>query len=287
MKFYLMSFFLHLVILLTIFTWDNSNNKSPIKSVPIEISMNLKEDISSKKSIVKEEKSYTKNENFPQAEKKDSAQSAKKIEEVKFSEIIENKILDHSLSPKIEEKIEKIVEEKPKNPEPLSDFIKETPKGIEEDTNSNIESPKDSPVSKDTVIKSDQGTMTENNNYEKTTPNKEEFSSMAFSKDGDTYIAKNQDIEGLQYKILKNPNPSYPVQGKKAYINKEIQIKARFTVNEKGLVEDIKFYDKEEKFGFREEVTKALENWRFSPITYNGKNIKMYFYKVFIFKINY
>lgn len=70
MKFYLISFFLHLVILLTIFSWDNSNNKSPIKSLPIEISMNLKEDISSKNSIVKEEKSYTKNENFPQAKKR-------------------------------------------------------------------------------------------------------------------------------------------------------------------------------------------------------------------------
>lgn len=287
MKFYFLSFFLHIVILITIFSLTKDSNAPTKEALPIEIPISLKEDILPKDILVKEGKSYTKKEFFPQVEKENSINIANKIEEIKIEETIENKVLDHSLSPKIEETIEKIIEEKPKNSEPLSDFIKEAPKEIKEDKNSNIESPKDSPVSKETVNKSNQGTMTENSNSEKIIPNKEDFSSMTFSKEGETYIAKNQDIEGLQYKILKNPNPSYPVQAKKAYINKEIQIKARFTVNEKGLVEDIKFYDKEEKFGFREEVTKALENWRFSPITYNGKNIKMYFYKVFIFKINY
>lgn len=286
MKFYFLSFFLHIVILITIFSLTKDSNAPTKEALPIEIPISLKEDILPKDILVKEGKSYTKKEFFPQVEKENSINIANKIEEIKIEETIENKVLDHSLSAKIEEKIEEKIEVKPKDYEPLSDFIKEIPKEIKEDKNSNIESPKDSTVSKETVNKSNQGTITENNNSEKIIPNKEEFSSMAFSKEGETYIAKNQDIEELQYKILKNPNPSYPVQAKKAYINKEIQIKARFTVNEKGLVEDIKFYDKEEKFGFREEVTKALGNWRFSPITYNGKNIKMYFYKVFIFKIN-
>jgi len=114
-----------------------------------------------------------------------------------------------------------------------------------------------------------------------------QMDSSDFEQNGTSFIAKNQDIKGLEYKILKSPNPEYPIMAKKAQIREEIQIKVKFTVNEEGKVEDIKFYDKQEKFGFREEVIKTLGEWQFSPIKHKGKSVKMYFYKVFIFKINY
>ncbi len=100
------------------------------------------------------------------------------------------------------------------------------------------------------------------------------------------YIAKNQDIAGLSYTILKSPNPSYPSIAKKARIRQEVAIKVRFLVGYTGRVEEVKFYDNVTKYGFRDEVEKTLKEWELSPIEVDGKGVKMYFYKVFKFKIS-
>ena len=101
------------------------------------------------------------------------------------------------------------------------------------------------------------------------------------------YIAKNQDIEGLNYKILVSSDPDYPILAKKANYKNTVIVKTRFLVNGEGKIEEIKFYDDEIKFGFHDEVEKSLKKWKFSPVKLNGVAAKMYFYKTFVFKLSY
>lgn len=101
------------------------------------------------------------------------------------------------------------------------------------------------------------------------------------------YIAKNQDIEGLNYKILVSSDPDYPILAKKANYKNTVIVKTRFLVNREGKIEEIKFYDEEIKFGFHDEVEKSLKKWKFSPVKLNGEATKMYFYKTFVFKLSY
>lgn len=101
------------------------------------------------------------------------------------------------------------------------------------------------------------------------------------------YIAKNQDIEGLNYKILALSDPDYPILAKKANYKNTVIVKTRFLVNGEGKIEEIKFYDEEIKFGFHDEVEKSLKKWKFSPVKLNGEAAKMYFYKTFVFKLSY
>lgn len=101
------------------------------------------------------------------------------------------------------------------------------------------------------------------------------------------YIVKNQDIEGLNYKILASSNPDYPILAKKANYKNTVIVKTRFLVNGEGKIEEIKFYDDEIKFGFHDEVEKSLKKWKFSPVKLNGEAAKMYFYKTFVFKLSY
>ncbi len=101
------------------------------------------------------------------------------------------------------------------------------------------------------------------------------------------YIVKNQDIEGLNYKILASSDPDYPILAKKANYKNTVIVKTRFLVNGEGKIEEIKFYDEEIKFGFLDEVEKSLKKWKFSPVKLNGVAAKMYFYKTFVFKLSY
>lgn len=101
------------------------------------------------------------------------------------------------------------------------------------------------------------------------------------------YIVKNQDIEGLNYKILASSDPDYPILAKKANYKNTVIVKTRFLVNGEGKIEEIKFYDEEIKFGFHDEVEKSLKKWKFSPVKLNGEAAKMYFYKTFVFKLSY
>jgi periplasmic protein TonB len=96
--------------------------------------------------------------------------------------------------------------------------------------------------------------------------------------------AKNQGVKGLSYGFISQPEPKYPEIAKKMGFNSDITIKVRFLIGYDGHVEEIKFYDDIEKFGFRNEVNKALDQWRSTPITVNGDKVKLYFYKKFKFK---
>lgn len=128
----------------------------------------------------------------------------------------------------------------------------------------------------------------------KTTPNTEKVPStptaeqeilasgnFSISKDG---IFTAASSEGIEYKILKQVDPDYPVQAERIRYKKKVVITARFLVGLKGEVEKINIINSHEKFGFDKEVEKALKQWKFHPIYYKNKNIKVYFTKDFIFE---
>lgn len=96
-----------------------------------------------------------------------------------------------------------------------------------------------------------------------------------------TYTAVSS--KGIDFKILKEISPNYPRQAEMARYNKTVIVEAKFLVGTDGSVEDIKIIKSHEKFGFDKEVISALKKWKFKPVVYNGRNIKVYFNKEFIF----
>lgn len=99
-------------------------------------------------------------------------------------------------------------------------------------------------------------------------------------------IAVNQNIQGLSYKILNSPTPNYPSQARKIRISQDVVIKTKFLVGLNGKIESIEILEGIENYGFRNEVSRTLKHWQFSPIEYKGEKIKIYFYKDFIFNLN-
>lgn len=100
-------------------------------------------------------------------------------------------------------------------------------------------------------------------------------------KDGE-YALKNQRVSGIHIVIDKEIPPTYPDLALKMGYKKETIVKVKFLVNKKGKVRDIKFYTSS-KYGFENEVEKALKQWVFEPIIYRDKPMPIYFYKVFHF----
>ena len=96
-----------------------------------------------------------------------------------------------------------------------------------------------------------------------------------------TYTAVSS--KGIDFKILKEISPNYPRQAEMARYNKTVIVEAKFLVGTDGSVENIKIIKSHEKFGFDKEVISALKKWKFKPVVYNGRNIKVYFNKEFIF----
>ena len=96
-----------------------------------------------------------------------------------------------------------------------------------------------------------------------------------------TYTAVSS--KGIDFKILKEISPNYPRQAEMARYNKTVIVEAKFLVGTDGSVEDVKIIKSHEKFGFDKEVIQVLKKWKFKPVVYNGRNIKVYFNKEFIF----
>lgn len=96
--------------------------------------------------------------------------------------------------------------------------------------------------------------------------------------------AKNQGVKGLSYGFISQPEPKYPEIAKKMGFKKDMIVKVRFLIGYDGRIEEIKFYNNIEKFGFQNEVNIALKQWRTTPITVDGKRVKLYFYKKFKFE---
>ncbi|MEI6858048.1 energy transducer TonB [Psychrilyobacter sp.] len=96
------------------------------------------------------------------------------------------------------------------------------------------------------------------------------------------YALKNQKVSGIHVVIHKEIPPSYPNLALKMGYRKETLVKVKFLVDRKGRVGEVKFYTNS-KYGFEDEVEKALKQWVFEPIIYRGKPMAIYFYKIFRF----
>lgn len=89
--------------------------------------------------------------------------------------------------------------------------------------------------------------------------------------------------KGIDFEIINEVTPDYPRQAEIAGFKQTVIIEAKFLVDLKGNVEDVQIIKSYGKFGFDKEVIKALKKWKFKPITYQGKKIKVYFNKEFVF----
>lgn len=91
--------------------------------------------------------------------------------------------------------------------------------------------------------------------------------------------------EGVEFEIIKEIDPNYPIRAKKIGYKGSGNIKVKFLVDLNGEVSEIVFLAGEMGYGFKEEVEKALKYWKFKPIKYKGKGIKVYFEKEFKFRV--
>ena len=97
-----------------------------------------------------------------------------------------------------------------------------------------------------------------------------------------TYTAYS--ARGLDYRIVHQVEPEYPRQAEVIRYAKTVIVKARFLVDTEGRVEDIEILQSHKKFGFDKEVRRALRKWKFKPIVFKGRKLKVHFAKEFIFR---
>ena len=104
-----------------------------------------------------------------------------------------------------------------------------------------------------------------------------------FISDGDgSYIALSS--KGINYQIINEVEPDYPSQAESIGYSKQVKVTVKFLVGLKGDVEKAEITQSHKDLGFDTEVMKAIKKWRFKPIYHNGKNIKVYFVKTFVFE---
>lgn len=181
-------------------------------------------------------------------------------------------------SVKQSEQKEEIQEEKirPKEKQVEEDIIREKVKKI---------------VKKEEVKKKNSETKKSDNKEQKNRSNKvkesyNEFEDQNRFLQGEDGVFTAVSLDGIEYEILKEVDPQYPIKARKIGYNGIGSVKVKFLVDTDGIVKEIKFISGESKFGFREEVEKALRKWKFKPIIYKGKIIKVHFEKEFKFKKN-
>ncbi|MHA4988266.1 energy transducer TonB [Cetobacterium somerae] len=146
-------------------------------------------------------------------------------------------------------------------------------------------------IKKEEIKKKKSETKKSDNKEKKNTSNKvkesyNEFEDQNRFLQGEDGVFTAVSLDGIEYEILKEVDPQYPIKARKIGYNGVGSIKVNFLVDTDGTVKDIKFISGESKFGFREEVEKALKKWKFKPIIYKGNIIKVHFEKEFKFKKN-
>jgi|GEM_PF-5187134 len=153
---------------------------------------------------------------------------------------------------------EPVVEAPPKPP------VREQPKVVRENTNTKSEVTKEDSTAKDVGV----NVFGDNNNFR-------------LNGDG-SYTALS--AEGINYKLISSPQPAYPVRADRNRYRRDVSVRARITVGLRGTVENVQIISGNSGMGFDEEVKKALASWRFEPIYYQNRNIKMQFTRTFHFK---
>ena len=180
--------------------------------------------------------------------------------------------------PKVEKKKEekkteeKKVEKKPEKKEIENNIPSEDAKPVEKQSET---------TTSENTSSTDKGENTSSDNSSSKGSGDDGFGSN-FISDGDgSYIALSS--KGINYQIINEVEPDYPSQAESIGYSKKVKVTVKFLVGLKGNVEKTEITQSHKDLGFDAEVMKAIKKWRFKPIYHNGKNIKVYFVKTFVF----
>ena len=180
--------------------------------------------------------------------------------------------------PKVEKKQEekkseeKKVEKKPEKKEIENNIPSKDAKPVEKQSET---------TTSENTSSTDKGENTSSDNSSSTGSGDDGFGSN-FISDGDgSYIALSS--KGINYQIINEVEPDYPSQAESIGYSKKVKVTVKFLVGLKGNVEKTEITQSHKDLGFDAEVMKAIKKWRFKPIYHNGKNIKVYFVKTFVF----
>ena len=181
--------------------------------------------------------------------------------------------------PKVEKKKEekkpeeKKVEKKPEKKEIESNIPSKDAKSIEKQPET---------TTSENATSIDKGESTSSDNSSSGGGSGSEGFGSNFISDGDgSYIALSS--KGINYQIINEVEPDYPSQAESIGYSKQVKVTVKFLVGLKGNVEKAEITQSHKDLGFDTEVMKAIKKWRFKPIYHNGKNIKVYFVKTFVF----
>ncbi|WP_294728523.1 energy transducer TonB [uncultured Fusobacterium sp.] len=180
--------------------------------------------------------------------------------------------------PKVEKKQEekkseeKKVEKKPEKKEIENNIPSKDAKPVEKQSET---------TTSENTSSTDKGENTSSDNSSSKGSGDDGFGSN-FISDGDgSYIALSS--KGINYQIINEVEPDYPSQAESIGYSKKVKVTVKFLVGLKGNVEKTEITQSHKDLGFDAEVMKAIKKWRFKPIYHNGKNIKVYFVKTFVF----
>ena len=190
--------------------------------------------------------------------------------------------------PKVEKKQEekkseeKKVEKKPENKEIESNIPSKDAKPVEKQPETTTSENTQSTESTDKGESTSSDNSSSKGGSTKGTGNGDEGFGSNFISDGDgSYIALS--AKGINYEIINEVEPDYPSQAESIGYSKQVKVTVKFLVGLKGNVEKADITQSHKDLGFDAEVMKAIKKWRFKPIYHNGKNIKVYFVKTFVF----
>ncbi|WP_427170039.1 energy transducer TonB [Fusobacterium nucleatum] len=199
---------------------------------------------------------------------------AKKISENPGAKVLDTEEREkqnlESQRPKVEKKLE---EKRPEKKEIESNISNKNIKPVEKQIEEN------SSKSDDSTTKDDNSSK---NTSSKDVENEDNGFGSNFISDGDGgYIALSS--KGINYQIINEVEPDYPSQAESIGYSQQVKVTVKFLVGLKGNVEKAEITQSHRDLGFDAEVMKAIKKWRFRPIYHNGKNIKVYFVKTFVF----
>ena len=257
-KYILISLVLHLIILFGFGVMQTSQlGKDEPKNQVVPIAFVAKQTSENPGSKVLDTEEREKQSPEPPKPKVEKKQEEKKSEEKKVEKKPEKKEIESNIPSKDAKPVEK-------QPETTTS----------ENTQSTESTDKGESTSSDNS--SDKGGST------KGTGNGDEGFGSNFISDGDgSYIALSS--KGIHYQIINEVEPDYPSQAESIGYSKQVKVTVKFLVGLKGNVEKVDITQSHKDLGFDAEVMKAIKKWKFKPIYHNGKNIKVYFVKTFVF----
>ena len=168
------------------------------------------------------------------------------------------------------------VEKKPEEKKPEEKKVEKKPE--KKEIESNIPSKDAKPVEKQPET-----TTSENTN---STDKGESTSSDNSSSGGGSANGTGSGDDGFGSNFISDGDGGYIALSSKGInyqIINEVKVTVKFLVGLKGNVEKAEITQSHKDLGFDAEVMKAIKKWRFKPIYHNGKNIKVYFVKTFVF----